>query len=91
MSKEFESDYISIVDEEGNDYTLELLDVIEHKGEWFAICVTEVEDENDPNYGWIVLQIEEEAGEEFYRTVEDDVAEEVLEKFEEMLYEEDEE
>lgn len=91
MSSEYESDYISIVDENGDDYTLELLDVIKYKGEWFAICVTEAEDEDDPNYGWIVLKIEEEAGEEFYRTVDDDLAEEVLDEYEEMLYEDDEE
>ena len=32
MSEDFGSDFLSIVDDEGNEYELELLDSLEHNG-----------------------------------------------------------
>jgi len=80
MNEEFGDDIITIADEEGNEYELELLDEIEFEGKSYCVFVPANIDEmdvNDPDYGLIFLEKREENGEEVYDSVDD---EELLER-----------
>ena len=47
MSKEFGNDFMTIIDDDGNEFNLELLDTIDYNGETFsAILLSVTEDEN---------------------------------------------
>ena len=75
LSDSFGGDLITIADEEGNEFELEMLDVMDLDGESYAVFVpADIEnmDVNDPDYGLIFLRIREENGEEFFDSVDDD-------------------
>ena len=77
MSKDFGGDFITIADEEGNEFELEILDVLDVDGVSYTVFVPANIDEmdvNDPDYGLIFLRNREENGEEFFDSI-DDVAE----------------
>jgi len=72
MSNGFGSDYVTISDEDGNDFVLEHLDTIELDEElYMAFLPTDI-DEDDENYGIVILQVVEEDGEELLVSVNDD-------------------
>jgi uncharacterized protein YrzB (UPF0473 family) len=57
MNEEFGSDIITVTDEEGNEFELELLDDIEFEGKEYSVLVPsniEEMDVNDPDYGLIM-------------------------------------
>jgi hypothetical protein len=72
MSDEYGNDFISVTDDEGNEFELEHLDTIE-LGEdvYMAFLPTEM-DEKDDDYGIVILKVVEEDGEEVFATVDDD-------------------
>ena len=75
MSDKFGGDYITIADEEGNEFELEILDVLDLDGESYTFFVpADIEnmDVNDPDYGLIFLRNREENGEEFFDSIDDD-------------------
>ena len=75
MSKDFGGDLITIADEEGNQFELEMLDVLEVDGQSYSVFVPANIDEmdvNDPDYGLIFLRNREENGEEFFDSIDDD-------------------
>ena len=75
MSKDFGGDFITIADEEGNQFELEILDVLEVDGQSYTVFVPADIDEmdvNDPDYGWIFLRNREENGEEYFDSVDDE-------------------
>ena len=75
MSKDFGGDYITIADEDGNEFELEILDVLEVDGVSYTVFVPANIDEmdvNDPDYGLIFLRNREENGEEFFDSIDDD-------------------
>ena len=75
MSDKFGGDYITIADEEGNEFELEILDVLDLDGESYTVFVpADIEnmDVNDPDYGLIFLRNREENGEEFFDSIDDD-------------------
>ena len=75
MSKDFGGDFITIADEEGNEFELEILDVLDVDGVSYTVFVPANIDEmdvNDPDYGLIFLRNREENGEEFYDSVDDE-------------------
>ena len=75
MSKDFGGDLITIADEEGNEFELELLDVLDVDGVSYSVFVPaniEEMDVNDPDYGLIFLRNREENGEEFFDSVDDE-------------------
>ncbi len=93
MSEEYGPDFITITDEDGNDFELEMLDALEHKGQtYLAFCpaVEEGADEEDDEYGLVILKSVEENGEEFLSTLDsDEELAEVYDLFMERLFEED--
>ena len=38
MSEDFGNDFITIIDDDGNEFNLELLDTIDYNGETFSAC-----------------------------------------------------
>lgn len=73
MSEDFGNDFITIVDDEGNEFELELLDTIDYNGETFSAFLPTDMDENDPDYGLILLSVTvDENGEELFESIDDD-------------------
>ena len=75
MKEEFGGDFITIADEDGNEFDLELLDTIDLDGESYSVFVpADIEnmDVNDPDYGLIFLRNREENGEEYFDSIDDD-------------------
>ncbi len=93
MNKDFGGDYITISDEEGNEFELELLDTIEFEGNTYSVFVpTDIEnmDVNDPDYGLIFLRNREENGEEVFDSIDDDdELDRVYEYYQELAEEEE--
>ena len=95
VSDTFGGDLITIADEEGNEFELEMLGVMDLDGESYAVFVpADIEnmDVNDPDYGLIFLRIREENGEEFFDSVDDDEElQRVYEAYQMIMDAEDEE
>ena len=75
MNEDFGGDYITIADEEGNEFELELLDTIELDGQSYSVFVpADIEnmEVDDPDYGLIFLKNREENGEELFDSIDDD-------------------
>ncbi len=73
MSEDFGNDFITIVDDEGNEFELELLDTIDYNGETFSAFLPTDMDEDDPDYGLILLSVTvDENGEELFESIDDD-------------------
>ena len=80
MSDEYGNDIITIVDADGEEIELEHLDTAEINGErYMAFLPTDI-DENDEDYGMIILKASIEDGEEYLDTIDDE--EEMNEVFE---------
>ena len=67
MSEAFGSDYLTIEDEEGNEFELEILNEFELDGQDYLAAL-----EDDPDFGIILLKIMEENGEELFGSIDDD-------------------
>lgn len=73
MSKEFGNDFMTIIDDDGNEFNLELLDTIDYNGETFSAFLPADMDEDDPDYGLILLSvIEDENGDELFESIDDE-------------------
>jgi Protein of unknown function (DUF1292). len=72
MSEDYGNDIITISDEEGNEFELELLDDIEFSGEEYKVFLPVGIGEEDPDYGFVILKIMEEDGEVLFGSVDDD-------------------
>ena len=103
MSEEFGPDFISVTDEDGNEFELELVDTLEHNGvTYFALFPAVGEDEetgepidvdaDDEEYGLVIMKAIEENGEEILSTPDsDEELEEVYNLFMERFFEEEDE
>ena len=92
MSEEYGSDFISVTDEDGNEFELEHLGTLEHDGVTYMAFVPADMDEEDEDFGMIILQVIEENGEELLADVDDEaLLNRVYDQFMEELFEEDEE
>ena len=92
MEKE-EGIYVDITDEEGNNFKLEVVGEVEYEDALYRVFLPTGMEEDDPDYGFIILKCTEVDGEEMLDSVDD---EELLEKvyavfMEELFDEEDEE
>lgn len=93
MSEEFGSDYITIIDDDGQEFELEVLDSMDYNGESYMAFLPANMDENDPDYGMIILRVvEDENGEELYESIDDDAQlQDVYEHFMVLLFDDEEE
>ena len=72
MNTEYGNDYVTISDDEGNEFELEHLDTIELDGNFYMAFLPADIDEDDENYGLIILKKVEKDGEEILATIDDD-------------------
>ena len=90
----FESELITITDENGENHVLEVLGTMEFNGKTYYLFVPENIDEmdvNDPDYGYIILESVFEGDEEVFLSIEDDEElQEVYEMFMALMVDEDE-
>ena len=92
MEKE-EGYYVDLTDEEGNNFKLEIVGDVEYEGDLYRVFLPTDMDEEDPDYGFIILKSVMNGDEELLDSVDD---EELLEKvyavyMEEVFGDEDEE
>ena len=91
MADEYGSDFITIVDEDGTEFELEVLDSIEYNGETYMAVIPAGSDEADELEVSILKTVEED-GESILTAIEDEAElEAVYDLIMDALYEEDEE
>ena len=95
MSEEYGANFITVTDDEGNEFELEHLDTMELNGTTYMAffpAVTEEEQEQDEDLGLIFMKVIRENGEELLSTLDsDEEAEMVYNAFMEELFEDEDE
>ena len=103
MSEAFGPDFITVTDEDGNEFELELIDSLEHNGitdHALFPAVGENEetgepldvDADDEEYGLVIMKTIEENGEELLSTPDtDEELDEVYQLFMERFFQDDDE
>ena len=95
MSEEYGNDFVTLIDEEGNEVEFEHIDTVEYEGTtYLAFIPAELPVEEDAEV--VIMQIVEEDGEEQLQEVEDDalldqLAEIFESRFNDAYYDEPEE
>lgn len=72
MEEEYGASYITIVDDEGEEFELEHLDTFRFENEEYMVFLPADMEEDDPDYGLIILKVVEEGGEESFVSVDDE-------------------
>ena len=89
MADEFGSDFMTIVDEDGTEYELEILSTLEYNGSTY-LAVTPAGNEEDSELEISILKSVEEDGESILCAIEDDEElEAVYSLIMDQLYEEE--
>ena len=90
MTDEYGSDFMTIIDEDGTEYELEILSTLEYNGETY-LAVTPATDEEVEDLEVSILKSVEEDGEPILCAIEDEEElEAVYSLIMDQLYEEDE-
>ena len=99
MSEEYGPDFITVTDEDGNEFELEHLDTLEYNGETYMAFFPTVSEEEedvedvdlDEENGLIILKVVEVDGEEQLSTLDsDEELELVYQQFMEQLFADEE-
>lgn len=90
---DFGGDFITIIDEDGQEFELEYIDTMDYNGSTYVAFLPGDMDENDPDYGYIILRsVLDENGEELFESIEDEAEEnDVFEKFMVLLFDDEDE
>lgn len=93
MSEEFGSDFVTIVDDDGQEFELELLDTMDYNNASYTAFLPADMQEDDPDYGMIILRSQlDENGEEIYESIDDDAElQDVYEHFMVLLFDDEDE
>ncbi len=93
MSEEYGDNFITMVDENGEEFVLELLETIEYKDKTYTAFLPADIDENDPDYGLVLLcNAVDENGDEVFDTIDDDEElNDVYEQFMRILFDDEDE
>ncbi len=101
MSEEFGPDFITLTDENGDEFELELVDSLEHEGvTYYAMFPAVAEDEetgepadvdaDDEEYGLVIMKVIQENGEELLSTPDsDEELETIYDLFMERFFQEE--
>ena len=92
MSDDFGSDLVTIIDDEGNEFELEVIESMDYNGQTYMAFLPADMSEDDPDYGFILLRVvEDENGEEVFESIDDeDELQDVYERFMVLLYDDEE-
>ena len=91
MTEEFGSDFITIVDEDGTEYELEILSTLDYNGETYLAVIPASDGEEESELEISILKSVEEDGESILCAIEDDAElEAVHQLMMDSLYDEDE-
>ena len=93
MSEDFGSDFITIVDDDGQEFELEVLDTMDYNGKTYTAFLPTNMDEDDPEFGMIIPRsVLDEKGEELFESVDDDdELQDVYEHFMVLLFDDEDE
>ena len=95
MSEEDGPNFVTLTDDEGNDIELEYIDALEHNGTTYMAFFPVVEDgaeENEDEYGLILLKSELVDGEEMLANITDEAElDEVYDLFMQQMMEDEDE
>ena len=72
MSEEYGPDFVSVTDDEGNEFELEHLGTLEHNGQEYMAFVPADMDEDDEDFGLILLKVIEQDGEQLLADIDDE-------------------
>jgi uncharacterized protein YrzB (UPF0473 family) len=90
MDQEYGDDFITITDEDGKEYELEVLAELEHNGSRYLALVPADSEEKDENLEVSILRSVEENGEEMLETIDDEAElEEVYKALMDLIYEDE--
>ena len=90
MSEAFGPDFVSVTDDEGNEFELEHLGTLEYKGCTYMSFLPADMDEADEDYGLILLKVIEENGEELLADIDNEQElDEIYDLFMEQLFSEE--
>ena len=93
MNEDFGTDFITIIDDDGQEFELEVLDSLEMNGKNFMAFLPADMDEDDPNFGMIILRsILDENGDTLYESVDDEAElDQVYDEFVKRLFDDEDE
>ena len=95
MSEDFGPTFITITDEDDNEFVLEFVDALELNGQMYQAFFpveTEGEELSEEEAGLVILKVIHADGEELLSTLDsEEEADEVYEKFMEILFSEEDE
>ena len=93
MSEEYGDSFVTMVDENGEEFVLEMLESIDYKDATYTAFLPADLDENDPDYGLVLLRnAVDENGDEVYDTIDDeDELNDVYEQFMRILFDDEDE
>lgn len=91
MSEEYGPDFITLTDDEGNEFEMEHLGTLEYNGSVYMSFVPADMDEEDEDFGLILLKVVEKDGEELLADIDDEnELNAVYEQFMDVLFEDEE-
>ena len=92
MSEDFGSDFVTIIDDEGNEFELEVIESMDYNGHSYMAFLPADMSEADPDYGFVLLRVvEDENGDEVFESIDDeDELQDVYERFMVLLYDDEE-
>lgn len=92
MADQYGSDFISISDEDGTEFELEVLSTVQYNGCSYLAVIPASDNESDPEYGVSILRSEDEDGEPILSIIEDEQElKAVYDLIMDQLYEDEEE
>lgn len=91
MSDAFGPTFITVTDEDGQEIELEFVDSLELNGiHYYAFFPAEMEDEEEPDNGLVILKAIKENGEELFSSLDsDEELDAAYEAFMELLFQEE--
>ncbi len=93
MSEEYGSDFITLIDDSGEEFELEFLDEMTYNGKTYSAFLPADMDEEDPDYGLVLLRnAQDEEGNEVFDTIDDDEElDDVYQHFMVLLFDDEDE
>lgn len=92
MEEEYGPDFVTVTDEDGNEFELEHLGTLEYNGITYMSFVPADMDEEDEDFGLILLKVIQQDGEELLADIDDEAElDAVYQHFMDVLFDDDEE